>query len=50
VRESDYVSRLGGDEFAIMLIDAGDAASVEVCCRKIIECFIAPMPFQTIEM
>ena len=50
VRESDYVFRLGGDEFVILLIDAGDAASVEVCCRKLTECFIAAVPFQAIEM
>jgi diguanylate cyclase (GGDEF)-like protein len=50
IRESDYVFRLGGDEFGILLIDAGDAASVEVCCRKLTECFTAAVPFQAIEM
>lgn len=50
VRESDYVFRLGGDEFAILLIDAGDVASVEVCCHMIIERFMVPVPFQAIAM
>jgi diguanylate cyclase (GGDEF)-like protein len=50
VRESDYLFRLGGDEFCILLIDAGDAASVEVCCRKLTECFTAAVPFQATEM
>jgi diguanylate cyclase (GGDEF)-like protein len=50
VRKSDYVYRLGGDEFAILLIDPGDAASIEMCGHKIVECFVAPVPFQTTEM
>jgi len=50
VRESDYVFRLGGDEFALLLINAGDTASVEACCHKIIEGFIAPVLFDAVEM
>jgi diguanylate cyclase (GGDEF)-like protein len=47
VRRSDSVFRLGGDEFAILLPDSSDPdrAAVEATCRRIVDGFTAPIPF-----
>lgn len=50
VRESDCLARLGGDEFGLLLAESPDTSATEEVCRKIIECFTAPVVFQGIEL
>jgi diguanylate cyclase (GGDEF)-like protein len=50
VRHSDCLARLGGDEFAILLTDTVDMAAAEAICLRIVDSFIAPIPFNGIEM
>ena len=50
VRHSDCLARLGGDEFAILLTDMVDKAAAEAICQRIIESFLAPIPFNGVDM
>ncbi len=45
VRESDFVARLGGDEFAILLLDSYLPEAIEPVCRRIVDSFVEPIPF-----
>jgi len=46
LRDSDTLARLGGDEFAIFLSGSGGPADVATVCRRIVEAFGPPVPFQ----
>jgi diguanylate cyclase (GGDEF)-like protein len=45
-READFIARLGGDEFAILLVDSALPELVEPVCRRILDSFADPIPFQ----
>jgi len=49
-RKADVVARLGGDEFAILLADTAVASAVDIACRRIIDAFDAPVPYEGHEM
>jgi diguanylate cyclase (GGDEF)-like protein len=50
VRESDCVARLGGDEFAILLAPDDDTAGIDSVCRRLLDCFDAPVLLGGTEM
>jgi diguanylate cyclase (GGDEF)-like protein len=45
VRIYDSVFRLGGDEFAILLIGSPEPAAIETVCRRVIDGFVAAIPY-----
>ena len=49
-RKADVVARLGGDEFAILLADTAIPSAVDIACRRILEAFDTPVPYEGHEM
>ena len=45
-RKADVVARLGGDEFAILLADTAIPSAVDIACRRILDAFVAPVPYE----
>jgi diguanylate cyclase (GGDEF)-like protein len=49
-RKADVVARLGGDEFAILLADTAIPSAVDIACRRILDAFDTPVPYEGQEM